>query len=91
MAIGRNRNTIKTSNLKATRAELSATERNVVRNWNWVEVLVGAFGRGLLCGSLQKAVQTGATDPQHLRGSHAIAIAHIEHALNVHAADFIER
>src|SRR4029077_10946817 len=52
--------------------------------------LGGSLGRGLLGRALQKAVQAGAPNAQHLRRAHSISVAHIQHTLNVHAAYFVE-
>jgi hypothetical protein len=58
-----------------------------------VSALRTAFGRRrfLFRRPLQKPVQAGAADAQHLRGPHAIAIAHFQYALDVRATHFIER
>ena len=37
------------------------------------------------------AVKAGAADAENVRGAQAVALAHVEHALDVDLADFFER
>lgn len=45
----------------------------------------------LLFVTLQIAIQTGASDPQNMRGAQAVALTHVQHPLDVHFPDFVER
>ena len=47
--------------------------------------------RGFFVGTFQVAIEAGAADAEHLRGADAVAFAGFEDALDVHAADFVER
>ena len=51
----------------------------------------GAGVRGFFVGTFEMAIEAGAADAEHLRGADAVAFAGFENALDVHAADFIER
>jgi hypothetical protein len=52
-----------------------------------------SFCRGsfLAVGALQEPIQTCAPDAEHLSCADAVAIAHLKNALDMDAADFIER
>ena len=41
--------------------------------------------------AFQVAVQTGSPDSQKLRSPQPVALAHLQHALDVHLAHFVER
>src|SRR6202044_3511142 len=57
-----------------------------------IEERLGCTDRGFSVGrAFKKTVKAGASDSQHLCGAHSIAFAHVEHALNVNAANFIQR
>src|SRR5207245_1407295 len=54
-------------------------------------VLLSCGSPGLVLGrAFEVAVQAGAPNPQYLRGTHAVSLAHLEHALDVQAAHFFE-
>ena len=45
----------------------------------------------MLVRALEKPIQAGAPNPQHLRGPDSITVARFEHALNVNPPHFLER
>jgi hypothetical protein len=49
-----------------------------------------ARGYNLFIGALEKAIEAGAADAEHLRGAHAVAFAHFENTLDVDTSDFVK-
>src|SRR6266849_434685 len=51
----------------------------------------GFIFSGIHAVTLQVAIQTGSPDSQKLRRPQPVALAHLQHALNVHLAHLVER